>query len=126
MKRARPRRPTAGHDRAHGVTRPPQRLRFLSPLADEGVCSGELELMNTIEFRNKLHLGLAGIFLAGLSAHAQIGGPSAGPAGLSGGMAKLFGDISAFSAKADVQVLDSSKQEMVSMPMDFAMLDKNI
>ena len=41
-------------------------------------------------------------------------------------MAKLFGDIASFTAKADVQVLDSDNKETVSMPMDFALLDKKI
>jgi len=39
---------------------------------------------------------------------------------------KLFGDVAAFTAKADIQVLDDSQQELSNMPMDFALLDKRI
>jgi hypothetical protein len=39
---------------------------------------------------------------------------------------KLFGDITAFNAKADVQVLDASDKETARMPMDFSLLDKRI
>jgi len=45
---------------------------------------------------------------------------------MSAAITKLFGDIKAFTAKAEVQVLDNSQKEMVSMPMDFALLDKSI
>lgn len=45
---------------------------------------------------------------------------------MSAAITKLFGDIKAFSAKAEVRVLDNSQQEVVSMPMDFALLDKSI
>ena len=38
-------------------------------------------------------------------------------------MSKLFGDVKAFSAKADVKVTDGSQKEVVSMPMDFSFLD---
>jgi len=72
----------------------------------------------------RLNSLLAVVSLAGFSALAQVpgvGGPSLGPA-----MTKLFGDIPGFSAKANVQVLDNSQKEMVSMPMDFALLDKKI
>lgn len=61
--------------------------------------------------------------LAAVSVLAQVpgAGPSLGPA-----MTQLFGDIQGFSAKARVQVLDNSQKEMVSMPMDFALLEKKI
>jgi hypothetical protein len=61
--------------------------------------------------------------LAAVSALAQLpgAGPSLGPA-----MTRLFGDIPGFSAKARVQVLDNAQKEMVSMPMDFALLEKKI
>lgn len=79
--------------------------------------------MKTPAFRTKLNGLLASGFLMAVSGFAQMpgGGPSLGPA-----MTRLFGDIPAFSAKAHVQVLDNSQKEMVSMPMDFAMLDKKI
>jgi hypothetical protein len=39
---------------------------------------------------------------------------------------KLFGDVTAFSARLDTQVLDMSGQEWLNMPMDFAALDQKI
>lgn len=62
---------------------------------------------------------------AALSASAQMGGPGPGP-GMSAAMTKLFGDVKAFSAKADVRVLDSAQKEIVSMPMDFTYLDSKM
>ncbi len=49
-----------------------------------------------------------------------------GPPGMSAAMSKIFGDIKAFSAKADVRVLDGSQKEMASMPMDFEYLDGKV
>ena len=68
--------------------------------------------------------GLA-LMLSGISASAQIGGPG-GPAGMSATIIKLFGENRAFTAKAEVQLLDSSQKEVALMPMDFLLLDKNI
>lgn len=39
---------------------------------------------------------------------------------------KLFGENRAFTAKAEVQLLDGSQKEVAMMPMDFSLLDKNI
>lgn len=65
------------------------------------------------------------MLLAGFTAGAQVPG-AGGPAGMSAAISKLFGDITAFTAKAEVQVLDSSQKEVISMPMDFSLLDKSI
>jgi len=55
-----------------------------------------------------------------LSGSAQMAPPSAPvPAALS----KCFGNVTAFSAKCEVRVLDKSDKEKLSMPADFAMLD---
>ncbi|HEY5914512.1 MAG TPA: hypothetical protein VJA21_28310 [Verrucomicrobiae bacterium] len=79
--------------------------------------------MRTCSLLNKLQINVVlGLFLSGLAAHAQMPG-AGGPAGMTAAMAKLFGDIKGFSAKAETQVLDSSQKEMVKMPMDFAFLD---
>lgn len=67
----------------------------------------------------------AGLLLAGAGAQAQMPG-AGGPLGMSATLTKLFGDIKAFSAKAEVQVLDGSQKEVAGMPMDFAMLDKMV
>lgn len=50
-------------------------------------------------------------------------GMSGPPPGANAKMAKFFGDIKAFSAKAETRVLDKSAKETVSMTMAFAMLD---
>ena len=39
-------------------------------------------------------------------------------------MIRLFGDIKGFSAQAELQVLDSSQVEIITMPMKFALLDQ--
>lgn len=62
---------------------------------------------------------------SGLSALAQLGGPG-GPAGLTAAITKLFGDNRAFTAKAEVQLLDGNQKEVAVMPMDFSLLDSNI
>jgi hypothetical protein len=48
------------------------------------------------------------------------------PAGISAGLAKLFGNINGFTAKADIQVLDTNRQETMRTPMNFAFLDNRI
>jgi hypothetical protein len=68
---------------------------------------------------------LAALLLIGFSAYAQMPG-AGGPAGMSSALTKLFGDVNAFTAKAQVQVLDTSEKEIASMPMDFSLLDKKI
>jgi hypothetical protein len=73
----------------------------------------------------QLHIALGSALLLGVGALAQMPG-AGGPAGLDTALLKLFGDIKAFTAKAQVQVLDSSQQEVISMPMDFALLDGNV
>ena len=63
--------------------------------------------------------------LAALAAHAQM--PGAGPVGgMNASLTKLFGETKAFSAKANVRVLDSTQKETVSMPLGFALLDQQV
>jgi hypothetical protein len=53
--------------------------------------------------------------------------PIAGsPAGINAAFVKLFGDVSAFSARLETQVIDQTGQARVKMPMDFAALDHKI
>jgi hypothetical protein len=66
-----------------------------------------------------------GLLLTAAGASAQIGGPG-GPGGMGATIIKLFGDNHAFTAKAEVQLLDSSQKEIAVMPMDFLLLEKNI
>jgi hypothetical protein len=73
----------------------------------------------------RLSATLAAIILASQTLHAQMPGANA-TAGLSGSLIKLFGNNNAFIAKAEVQVLDPSQKEIMSMPMDFALLDTKI
>lgn len=75
-------------------------------------------------FGTKFNFALVALALSGWAASAQM--PGAGPAGMSAALTKLFGDIKAFTANAEVQALDGEQKELASMPMDFAMLDKKI
>ena len=75
--------------------------------------------------KTKLHIALAAVLLANFSVSAQLPGGGS-PAGISAALTKLFGDTKAFSAKADVQVFDKDQKEMISMPMDFALLDDKV
>src|SRR6266481_4880206 len=78
-----------------------------------------------ILMKMKLPLLFAALWSACSAAIAQM--PSAGsPGGVSTALAKLFEGIPGFSAKAEVQVLDSSKKETTHVPMDFALLDNKI
>jgi hypothetical protein len=80
--------------------------------------------MKTLVSGRKFHLTVAGIFLASLNTFAQMPGGDA--AGMTSALTKLFGDINTFTAKAEVQVLDTSDKEIAVMPMDFSLLDKKI
>lgn len=72
-----------------------------------------------------VRLSLALTLVAGCTAFAQLPGAGA-PAGMSAALGKLFGNITAFSAKADVQVVDAAQSEVARMPMDFSLLDQKI
>ena len=67
---------------------------------------------------------MAFAFLISFCVQAQM--PGAGAPGMTTALIKLFGDIKAFSARAEVQVLDASQKEVSNMPMDFSLLDKRI
>ena len=73
----------------------------------------------------RLKVALALPLLFCLGTQAQMPG-AAGPSGMDLAMLKLFGDITNFTAKAQVKILDESQQEVISMPMDFAMRDSNV
>ena len=68
---------------------------------------------------------LAVLCLLVLTARAQVPG-AAGPAGMSSALTKLFGNTTAFSAKGEMQVTDTSRHEIAFWPMDFSLLDKKI
>jgi hypothetical protein len=78
---------------------------------------------------NSMNLRLPGFLTLVVLAHnvasAQL--PTAGsPTGINAAFVKLFGDVSAFSARLDTQVLDKSDKEWLRMPMDFVLLDRKI
>jgi hypothetical protein len=70
---------------------------------------------------------LASVFVAwtGFSAAAQMPG-SGSPTGMDAAMIKLFGNVNAFTAKANVQVLDKEKKETTSVPLGFSLLDQKV
>lgn len=73
----------------------------------------------------KLQCALALALVCALGAHAQMPGAT-GPGALDMAMLRLFGNITNFSAKAQVRILDDTQQEVISMPMEFAMRDSNV
>ena len=56
--------------------------------------------------------------------HAQM--PAAGPPGWNAAMSKLFGDVKAFSAKAEMRALDKAGRPAIQVPMNFALLDNKV
>jgi hypothetical protein len=60
------------------------------------------------------------VLLAGVGAHAQA------PGGMSGVMITLLGGIKSFTAKAELQVLDSSEREVANQSMEVCLLDKKM
>jgi hypothetical protein len=78
--------------------------------------------MKTNLLRTTINTAVASALLTGLSLSAQMPGGGA-PGGIGAALTRLFGDNKAFTAKADVRVLDGSQQELASMPMEFAFLD---
>src|SRR5437879_8386843 len=65
------------------------------------------------------------VALTALSAAAQLPG-SGSPTGMDASMIKLFGDVKAFAAKANIQVLDKEKKETMSVPVGFTLLDQKV
>jgi len=64
-----------------------------------------------------------GVFV-GHGARAQL--PGGSQAGMNAAMLKMFGDITAFSSKADVRVQERGAREPMTMTVDFAMLDGKV
>lgn len=68
---------------------------------------------------------IAAWLLASSTALSQIPGTGA-PAGVNAMLTRLFDNVAAFSAKADVRVLDKAQQESMSVTMDFAFSENKI
>jgi len=62
--------------------------------------------------------------LLGSVGRAQVAGSA--PGGMNAALIELFGRVTAFSARVDVVVVDSTRQELLRMPMNFAALDGKI
>jgi len=69
---------------------------------------------------------LAAILASGAAGIANAQMPAGGPPGWNAAMSKLFGDIKAFSAKAEMRALDKSGQPAIQVPMNFALLDNKV
>ncbi len=69
-------------------------------------------------------VGFASALIVGGAVHAQMPGGSSSE--LNATLPKLFGNNTAFTAKAEMRVLDKSQKETTSLPMGFFMLDGKI
>src|SRR5512137_513521 len=78
----------------------------------QGVCSPVLGLMKALSLRAQLATASAIILLAAQAVFAQV--PLAGSGtGINVAFVKLFGPVSAFTAKVETQVIDPYKQVLV-------------
>ena len=68
---------------------------------------------------------LIALALARGAAFAQLEAPGQ-TAGVNAALTKLFGDLTAFSAKATITVYGKDQKEKISTPMDFALLDNKV
>jgi hypothetical protein len=57
---------------------------------------------------------------------AQLPTPAPGVGGWNTAMTRLFGDVKAFSARAEMRVLDQADKETMRMDMGFALLDGKV
>jgi hypothetical protein len=79
--------------------------------------------MRTVKLRVPSLLAL--ILLVHTTATAQLVNAGS-PTGVNAAFVKLFGNVSAFSARMETRVLDHSGKEWVRMPMDFTALDGKV
>ncbi len=81
--------------------------------------------MKTFASKTRLLVAVAATLLAGGAALAQI--PAAGSAtGINTAFLKLFGNISTYTARVEVQVFDAMQKQTVRMPMNWAALDGKV
>jgi len=81
--------------------------------------------MKIFSLTTRLLTVLPVVLLAGHPAFAQVPGTGA-PTGVNAAFVKLFGNVSAFTAKVETRVIDPYQKEVVRMPMDFAALDSKV
>ena len=67
-----------------------------------------------------------GLGLLWMISRAPAQMPGGGQPGVNGAMLKLFGDISAFTSKAEVRLTDKGTKEMTAMTMGFARLERKV
>jgi len=71
-------------------------------------------------------LGLMAVVgLVSFNLYSQVPGAGGTP-GLNAALIKLFGAANAFTAKAEIRVMDSTKSEQVNAPMNFALMDSKV
>jgi hypothetical protein len=70
-------------------------------------------------------LALTAVLAVASPAGAQMPNPGQA-AGLNAAMTKLFGDVTAFSSKATVRMLDKNQKETMLMPIGFSLLEGKI
>jgi hypothetical protein len=81
--------------------------------------------MKTFALRAWFLAALPMVLLTREAAIAQV--PATGaPTGINAAFVKLFGALSAFTARVETQVTDPSQKELVRMPMEFAALDGKV
>jgi len=73
-----------------------------------------------------LRLALAAILASSAAGIAYAQMPSGGPPGWNAAMTKLFGEVKAFSAKAEMRALDKAGRPAIQVPMNYALLDKKV
>ena len=69
---------------------------------------------------------LAFVSLAGSAGRAEPNMAVGSPPGWNAALTRLFGDVKAFTAKAELRVLDKAGKESVTMPMNFALLERKV
>lgn len=79
--------------------------------------------MNMTLFHRILWTAVVAAVSSGFTAFAQMPG---GAGGVNSAMIKLFGDNAAFTARADIQVLNSNRVEWMRMPSSFTVAEGKI
>ncbi len=81
--------------------------------------------MKTFAFKARLTVGLLVILLSGSAAVAQLPG-AGGPTAVNTAFLKLFGNVGAFTAKAETRIVDPYERDLARLPMEFAAADGKV